>query len=176
MRFVGFLLSLFVLPGAAFAQAASYSLSGPACTTGRLTSSLGAVPLVAIKAPRIGTTFEVETESSANYPWGNRRRVVLLTGFSNTSAGGAPLPFDLGSLALGAPICGLLSTSAEISIAVPMQLSYLTPSRIAIPIPNQTSLIGLRFYQQAASRETSSFGPPFFSLALSRLGTGVIGL
>ncbi len=169
------LLSLLALSAAASAQTATFTLSGPACTTGRITPALGAVPFSALNTPRIGTTFQVATESTANYPFGNNRQVYLLTGFSNSSLGGLPLPFDLASLNSSDPICGLLSTSAEVSTPVPLQASFMTPSIVSINIPNSTNLLGLAFYQQVASIETSTFGPPFFSLALSQLGTGVVG-
>lgn len=157
------------------AQSASYTVTGIACTTGRLTSALGAVPLAANGVPRIGTTLTITTECSASYPWGNRRQVFLLTGTSNSSAGGLPLPFDISSVRPGQTDCGLLQTSGEIVIRVVNEASYTTPAAIALDVPNLASLAGVTFYQQVLSFESTTFGSPFSSIALSALGTGVIG-
>lgn len=157
------------------AQAASYTFFGAACTTGRI-SPLGPVPFTVVGTPRLGMSFDVVTECTASYPWGNRRNVLLLTGASNTAIGGVRLPFDLALLSPADPFCGLLRTSSEVVLSVPRQLDYTTPSQLTFQVPNLPALIGANFYQQVLSIELSTFGPPFRAMASSRAGHGVIGL
>lgn len=157
------------------AQRASYSLFGTDCTTGRLAAGIGPVPIAVRGLPRLGTTFQVVTECTTTYPFGTRRQVFVLTGFSNTSASGVPLPFDVSTLAPGQPFCGMLYTNAEVMTPVPPQRPYTTPSAVDFPVPSSTLLAGLTFYQQVLTIERSTFGPPFFALQLSRGGQGTIG-
>ena len=100
------LLSLSLLAGSTLsAQQASYTLFGTDCTTGRISPGLGPVPIAVTGLPRPGATFSVVTESTAGYPHGTRRQVVLLTGASNTvTPSGLPLPFDITGLQPGEPI------------------------------------------------------------------------
>lgn len=169
------LLTLLFTTTTLTAQAASYSMSGTACSSGRLSPGLGPVPLSVVASPRLGTSLDVVTESSANYPWGNRRIVYLLTGWSNTALGGLVLPLDVATLGLGGPACGLLSTSADLVTRVPSQSSHLLPATVSIPIPNNPALAGLVFFQQVASTEYTTFGGSTFSLQLSASGRGVVG-
>lgn len=158
------------------AQAASYTIVGTSCTTGRISAQIGPVPLRNVGLPRLGTTFSIETESTATYPWGNRRTVLLLTGISNTSAGGVPLPFDISVLSPTEPFCGQLRTSMEFIATLPRQSDHTTPSRIDFQVPNTRSMIGVRLFQQALSIESTTFGPPFRSMALSAGGEAQIGI
>ncbi len=156
------------------AQTASYTIVGSSCTTGRI-SPIGPVPFNVLGTPQLGATFTVETESSTTYPWGNRRNVVLFTGSSNTSVGGVPLPFDIGTLGSAqVPMCGLLRTSMEVRLPVPLGY-YQTPVRIVFRVPSSASMLGVSFYQQVLSAEFSAFGPPFNAYALSASGHGVVG-
>ena len=168
-------LTLSLLLPALAAQTASYTFSGTACTTGRLSTQIGAVPMAVQGLPRPGQWFDIVTESSASYPWGNTRTVFVLTGVSNTNLGGLPLPFDLALLRPGSPDCGLLSTSCELVTRAP-RADYQTQVAVRFDVPNSAALLGLVLYQQVLSIETSTFGPPFSSMALSRLGRGVVGL
>lgn len=158
------------------AQAASYTIVGTSCTTGRISAQIGPVPLRNIGLPRLGATFSIETESTASYPWGNRRTVLLLSGVSNTSAGGVPLPFDISVLSPTEPFCGLLRTSMEFIATLPRQSDHTTPSRIDFQVPNTPSMIGVRLFQQVLSIESTTFGPPFRSMALSAGGEARIGV
>lgn len=169
-------LLAFALAPSLLAQAASYTIVGTSCTTGRISGHIGPVPLRNIGLPRLGTTFSIETESTASYPWGNRRTVLLLTGISNTSVGGVPLPFDISVLAPTEPFCGQLRTSMEFTATLPRQSDHTTPSRIDFQVPNTPSMIGVRLFQQVLSMESTTFGPPFRSVALSAGGEARIGV
>ena len=158
------------------AQTASYTLFGTSCTTGRISSQLGPVPLAVRGLPRLGSSFEIVTECSARYPWGNTRNVFLLNGLSNTSAGGVPLPFDISLLNPGGPYCGLLHTSSEVVVRVPLLADHLASAVLRFDVPNDAALIGVTLYQQVLSLEFSSFGPPFNSMALSAAGRCVFGV
>ena len=169
------LLSLFgAMPLSA--QAASYSLFGIACSTGRISAQFGPVPLSARGLPRLGTSFEILTEGSARYQWGNTRTVYVLTGASNTTAGGVPLPFDVAALHPGWPYCGLLHTSGEIVVRVPTLADPLAIAPVRFDVPNHSALLGITLYQQVVSMEFAPFGPPFASMALSAAGRCVLGL
>jgi hypothetical protein len=157
------------------AQTAAYTIVGSGCSTGRITPFLGPVPFTVQGLPRLGSTFTIATEGSTSYPWGTRRIVVLITGLSNTSAGGAPLPFDISTLFPGQPVCGLLRTSPEIVTRVASVAHFQDPVHISFAVPNDPALAGARFYQQALSRESSTFGPPFGAISLSAGGEATIG-
>lgn len=157
------------------AQTASYTFVGSSCTGGRLSPTVGPVPLSVRGLPRLGMSFEVVTECSTGYPWGVRRAVTLITGRSNQQLGGLTLPFDISTLFPGQPVCGLLRTSNEVSIPVPLLSHYTTPAVLRIDVPNNAALLGVNFFQQVVSVEASTFGPPFRAIALSRMGHGVIG-
>ena len=176
MRTSLILMAVLTTLSAASTQSASYRIVGTPCTTGRLTSGVGPVPLSVRGLPRIGTSFTVVTEGSARYPWGSSRAVFLFTGFSNTSAGGLRLPFDVSTLFPGEPFCGLLRTSAELRMPLPLVRDYRQAVGISFTIPNDRTLIGIRFFQQVMSLERSSFGPPFRAGSLSAGGEAVIGL
>jgi hypothetical protein len=157
------------------AQSATYRFAGTGCTGGRLSPGIGPVPLSVSGTPRVGGGFDVQTEGSTNYPWGNRRTVFLLTGSSDQSAFGVPLPFDVAALSPGSPFCGLLRTSGEAVVQVPNTSPYTAMATVRFVIPNDPSLLGVAFHQQVLSIERSTFGPPFQALALSASGIGTIG-
>lgn len=168
---------LLTVATAAIAQSASYTVIGTPCTTGRLLSWVGPVPLSVQGVPRLGTTFTVVTECSASYPPGQRRTTFLLTGASNTSAGGLPLPFDLATLSPpGSTWCGMLGTSIDVMERVAPQPDFTTPGLMPIAVPNLAALAGARFFQQVVSIERDTFGSPRLGVSLSALGQGVIGL
>jgi hypothetical protein len=167
------LSSLAAAPAAA--QFASYGVLGSPCTGGRLDPGAGPVPLIPIGLPQLGSVFEIETESSGRGITGINRRVLLLTGLSDTSFGGIPLPLDLSLLFPTANVCGSLQTSIELQQSVPSTGSSAINARLAFPIPRDPSLRGLLFFQQVLSMESSTFGPPFLGVAVSALGIGVIG-
>ena len=146
-------------------QLANYRIVGTGCTTGRITLTIGPVPLSVQGVPRLGSSFTVVTEGTADYPFGRWRQVFLITGVSNTSSGGLRLPFDISILFPGQPYCGLLRTSPEVVIWVPRVRDYRTPARIPFQVPNVPALAGSRFFQQVLSIERSAFGPPFRAAA-----------
>ena len=170
-----FLVAALALCAPATSQLASYRITGTGCTTGRLTLTIGPVPLSVQGVPRLGSSFTLVTEGTADYPWGRWRQVYLITGVSNTSSGGIRLPFDISTLFPGQPYCGLLRTSPEVVFYVPRVRDYRTPVRITFQVPNVPALAGWRFFQQVMSIERSAFGPPFRALALSAGGEGTIG-
>jgi len=159
----------------AVGQTASYRFVGTACTTGRLTSSIGPVYFAVSGVPRIGGRFTVITESDTDYPWGPRRMVWLITGISNTTTGGIKLPIDIAPLFPGQPYCGVLRTSVDVLLRAPFSPDYKQRVTMAFNVPNLRSLAGTKFYQQVMSQERSSFGPPFRSLSLSVGGEGTVG-
>lgn len=169
------LLCCALLAAPALSQAASYTVVGRPCTTGRLSPNLGGVPLTALNLPKLGTTFTIATEGTTAYQNGNRRTVYVLTGASNKSAGGVPLPFDIALLSPNEPFCGLLQTSGEIVSSVPFVYDPTKSASVSFQIPNVPALAGVPFYQQVVSVETTTFGPPFRAMALSALGLGVLG-
>lgn len=157
------------------AQTAAYAIVGSGCSTGRITQGIGPVPFAVHGVPRFGSTFTISTEGSTSYPWGSRRSVLLITGISNTSAGGASLPFDISTLFPGQPYCGLLRASPEIATRLPSVADYRTPVLIRFNVPNVPAMAGAQFYQQVLSMEFSSFGPPFSALSLSAGGAATVG-
>ena len=59
---------------------------------------------------------------------------------------------------------------------MPLFQDHLTPAVLRLVVPNDVSLLGATLYQQVLSVESSSFGPPFTSMALSAAGRCVFGL
>lgn len=178
MRFKALYTSLVLLLSATslYAQSASYTFFGSACTSGHRISPLAAVPISVSGLPRLGSSFDVITECSARYPWGNSRTVYLVTGLSDTSLGGIPLPFDISVIQPGSPYCGFLLTSMELVMRVPTQGDYLAPAAMRFTIPNNPQLLGVTVFQQVLSFEYSTFGPPFGSMGTSVAGRCTIGL
>ena len=146
-------------------QSATYRVVGTSCTQTPFTS----IPFSVSGTPKLGSSFTVITGGSANLPWGNLRRAHMYIGVSNTQLGGLKLPFDIS--ALGSGFCGILRTSAEIVIPIPRVVDYRVPIRITYQVPNLTSLVGVRFYQQVASRDFSTFGADYTTLSASGVGT-----
>ncbi len=174
LRFLLAAAGALTFAAAASAQAASYTLFGTNCSTGRIMTVAGATPFAAIGTPRLGTTFYIRTEGTANYPTGVRRIVFLLTGSSNQSAGPLRLPFQIGPGNSRRKACGFLYTSGEVAIRVPHVRDWRNPIDIPIAVPNSTTLLGGVFYQQVVTTESTSFGPQY-GVQLSRAGKGVIG-
>ena len=137
-------------------------------------TTFGPTPLAVRGLPRLGTTFYVRTEASTVYVTGINRIVTLLTGASNTSAMGVPLPFRLPTITSGRNrVCGVVYTSMDVQTRVPRGDASAT-IEIPIAIPNVPSLLGASFYQQVATRESTTFGPSA-GFQLSRAGHAVIG-
>jgi hypothetical protein len=170
------LVTLFALVATpAAAQSASYGLFGAPCSGGRLIPGSGPVPLVPIGLPRFGSVLTIETESSGRSITGISRNVLLLTGISDTSFGGIPLPLDLALVFPNGPVCGGLVTSIEFETRVPSTGDLAVNARVAFPVPRDPSLRGLRFFQQVLVMESARFGPPFLGVSVSAGGVGVIG-
>ncbi|MBI5851420.1 MAG: hypothetical protein HZB39_10420 [Planctomycetes bacterium] len=134
---------------------ASYSTFGQGCIGSRGIPTL--VPQGS-PTPRVGGAFTLQVN---NLPWTGP--AFLFFGFSDTSYGGTPLPFNLG--VLGAPLCSLL-VSGDILYPVPNVLGVGTWS---FPVPNYP---GYAFFNQAFA-----FDPVANALGLtvSNAGRGVIG-
>jgi hypothetical protein len=113
------------------AQSASYTFFGTGC--GNPTAS----PFLAAGLPQLGGRVDVTTFGS----WFGITRFVL-TGFSNTSWGGVPLPLPVPGA------CGSLLVSGELVSLVPFCSNGHLHRSVSLPIPNDASLLGLVFYQQ----------------------------
>ncbi len=115
---------------------ASYVPFGAGC------SGPGGAPVLAADGyslPWLGTSF---TARASNLP--STVAGLMYTGFSRTSWGGNPLPFDLSIL--GMTGCPLL-----VSADVPFPLTATPPGAATwtLPIPNTPSLAGVEFFNQA---------------------------
>ena len=148
--------------GAAHAQQGQYVYQGTDC---------GPASLSAVGVPRIGQTFTVHVPPDTSIVDGPQS--YLLTGFA-----ALPAPVDIGVLTGHQPcgpiaaFCGLLYSSVEVVQRVPFG-SFGSPFPVQLPIPNDTTLVGLVFYQQNMTIG-SGFGPR--CVDLSRGGIGVIGV
>jgi len=136
--------------------------------------------------PATYTTFGIGCAGWAGAPWltaGNTRPVLGQTlqvalhnlppdhatllglGWSSTAYQGAPLPMDLG--VFGATGCAL-RISPDLTWPVFNWAGY---ANWALPIPNQPSLVGMKFFQQAAAVDHSNaFGLVFTDAAAARIG------
>ncbi len=99
-------------------------------------STLGTSQLLPATMPRIGTNLFVIVDKLP-FSLG-----AMLTGFSDTNAGGVPLPLDV--TFLGLPGCSL-QTSAEVFQGL---TGGGTTASYLLSIPNQQSLLGAQLYQQ----------------------------
>lgn len=134
---------------------AAYSTYGAGCLGSRGTPALSPQ---SGSAPRVGTNFVVQ---AANLPLVGP--AFLFFGFSNTTYGTTPLPYNLGPI--GAPACSLLASGDSLyPIANILGIGTFT-----LPVPN---LPGLTFYNQAFCLD-----PPANSLGItaSNAGRGTIG-
>ena len=155
------LLGAVLLNGAVVnAQSASYTVFGSPC-----------VPFLAFPyfipqgVPKLGSTMQVRVASSTP-----QTLSFMVTGGSRTQWGGLTLPTQLAVPGFQ-PSCGLLLTSIDLVIRAPTRPS-VEPVAIPFVIPNDTTLVGLSYYQQCmvfSSDPLSSF------VSLSVAGHAVIG-
>jgi hypothetical protein len=145
------------------AQAASYTFFGEACGNSFL-------PFVVQDPPRLGQRFVVESGVSCNGGCADGSvDYFFLTGDSNVSFRGMPLPFDL--TRIGLQVCGLLRVSV-LHVAMTQGANQHDRGTVAYPIPNDPCLLGASFYQQVLVVSCSDGECNRF---LSRGGHGVIG-
>ena len=147
---------------------ASYTLFGTSCLT---------VDLTPVSPPRLGQNMLLSASSGWYGANNHSGRSFLLTGTSNTTFAGLPLPFD--TTVLRDPFvsfCGLLYTSIQVVTDLPGGRAYLgpTPIQASIPIPNDPALLGASFYQQLLVAAGAG-GSGNSIISLGRGGHGVIG-
>jgi len=113
---------------------ATYTAFGAGCS-----GTLGVPGLAAAAGsrPALGSTFTAEVTNVTNHA------ALLATGFSITSAGGLPLPLDLGSFGMNG--CFLRVDP----IAVSFLAGAANVATWTWPVPSAPSFFGLTFYQQA---------------------------
>lgn len=133
---------------------ASYSFFGSGCSGSRGTVGLSLFG----GGPAIGSPFTVQVN---NLPLVGPTFMAL--GFSNTSYGASPLPFDLGPI--GAPGCPMLISPDQL-YAIP---NVLGVSIWSITVPN---LPGVQFYNQAFCLDPSANS---LGISVSNAGSGTIG-
>lgn len=170
LPFLALVLALSI-PSTAPAQAASYRiLPMRAGCPGSWTIGVSGLP-------RLGTTFYLSARSSYASTGGSGRTWIL-TGISDQSFAGVPLPFDLATLNPGSHTfhCGKLSTSLELILALPYQ-SRGRPTAVPFLVPNVPALAGQRIFQQALYETITRGGgvPGTRSLELSDLGVATLG-
>ncbi len=92
---------------------------------------------------------------------------VLLTGLSNTSYGGIPLPLDFGLF--GAKGCKLYVSGESL---FPFLSDTQGKAKLPIPIPPQKNLIGVQFFQQVLVLDTpaNSLGMVFSNAKKGEIG------
>jgi hypothetical protein len=154
---------LFGVPASALAQAGSYSFFGTGC-------GFSPVPFGVTGVPSLGQRFVVE--SGVSDGGGCADGCVdhyLLTGDSNLSFRGLPLPFDL--MNLGLPACGLLRVSI-VHVTPTVGVNVRGRGEVVFSIPNDVGLLGVRFYQQVLSTSCGMYGCTW---RFSNGGVGVIG-
>ena len=140
-----------------FEYGAYYQLFGTGCAGSNGTPSLGAV-----NAPHVGSTFSLQLGNLAL----SSSVAFVITGLSNTTSNLGPLPLNLTPLGL----TGCTSyASADVSTLVAAVAGNASWS---LPIPSAISLIGLAFYNQAASIDPG-INPA--GLTVSNAGAGVVG-
>ncbi len=113
------------------------------------------------EAPVIGSTFSID---AAGLP--SNSVTVGLAGLSNTTYGGASLPFDLALLGAGG--CRL-QTSVEISIPLPTDASGQT--LWALEVPYDPAIVGGTVYLQLFTPDAGAPG----GLTVSNLAEAVVG-
>ncbi|MBK8100692.1 MAG: hypothetical protein IPK26_26695 [Planctomycetes bacterium] len=118
--------------------------------------------LTASERPWIGDAFDVQVQS---LPAGSPL-TFMVTGFSSTNWGAFALPLNLA--VFGMQGCTLF---VEIGVSVPIAAA----SGVAtwtLPIPNQTALLGVSFFNQAA---TFAPGANAAGVIVSNAAAGVVG-
>ncbi|MBL8754165.1 MAG: hypothetical protein JNK15_12765 [Planctomycetes bacterium] len=122
-----------------------------------------AVPILAgTDAPQFGNNVPIELrQAKANSV------ALLLTGLSNATWNGAPLPLALGSI--GAPGCSLLAAfdAGEVVLT-----DGAGRGSTDVLVPVNFALLGVPFYNQYAVYDPAANG---FGFAFSNGGVGVIG-
>ena len=114
--------------------------------------SAGVPTLTALTQPLVGTTLQVEVDGMP------ADLGAMITGFSNQmTLGGTPLPANLGPA--GFPGCELLVDP----ITTETLFGTSGTAVWALSIPSATSLVGLRFYNQAAVIDIAAPGGVIFS-------------
>ncbi|MEE9125866.1 MAG: hypothetical protein V3U11_01885 [Planctomycetota bacterium] len=120
-------------------QVASFTAFGKGCAGRSGTLGLAATP-----RPRLGTTF---TATVSNLPPLAATRTFMIFGASNTTWNGNKLPLDLGFL--GAPGCNL-------NVSFDLLLSLGGGSQFKLAVPNDTRLLGVKFYMQAYTADSTA--------------------
>ncbi len=123
----------------------------------------GAVPAIGNSGvPSISTPFTVNMTSGKA-----SSAALLITGVSNTTWGVIPLPLDL--TVAGAANCNLL-VSFDFTFGFPTDASGSASAQLGLP--NQSSLIGVQFYQQWAVLDAgaNALGLSFSNGAAAKIG------
>lgn len=117
--------------------------------------------------PRLGTTFVVEAPGTCMATCNDGAQIAwVLTGISNTQAGGLALPLALPGF------CGALLVSPDFWTVTPPG----DPADVVFAIPNDTQLLGLVLYQQVLLQVHHSQPWPWVHSSLSSGACAVIGL
>ena len=140
-----------------FEYGASYRLFGTGCA-----GSNGVPAIAGVDAPRLGTPFNVQISNLALAS----SSAFVFTGISNTSSPLGALPLNLAGV--GMPGCTLY-VSADVLTIVPAAAGSATWS---LAIPANAGLIGMPFFNQAASIDPSANAA---GLCASNAGAGVVG-
>lgn len=144
----GGLGNVFAVDNLQITYGAEYEAFGTGCPGALGVPTLAAAPG---SLPRLGTTFSA---TIGNLPVGVG---LMITGFSNTLAGGAiPLPLPLGSV--GFPGCDLLVDPVVTDTVV----GAGTSANWNLTIPPLSVFLNFQFYNQGASLDT---GPTFLTFA-----------
>ena len=171
------LLALFLFASAAHSQQASY-------TYWPVPPSNPFPALSASNTPRIGTSLDLQLRSSFYADLGSSRiwsDSFLMTGASRTAWGSLRLPWtpNLTLYCKGSRATWKNSLLISIDAFSWIPRSNSTYSTIKLPIPNDSSLLGVHFYQQlliySVTHVNWPLGSPTCNFFLSRGGHGVIG-
>ncbi len=169
LRFATFVLACVASTGVASAQAASFTIFGPRCQP----TIAPELPLSAVTLPRIGTTFTLRTDGSWQ-SFASSGTTLFLIGDSRTRWGALPLPFDMSALSsVGLRYYCTLQVAPSIVFALPVRQGARAPFDVQLPIPAQSSLVGVRVYQQS---HMFLFGIGEVEAIASQGGEAVIGL
>ena len=148
------------------AQSASYTYFGVPGTVGCGPFSPQVVH-TAVNLPKLGTTFQANVPASSGTCSYLCNMQFFLTGLSNTSFQGVPLPHYTFSS------CGMLRVSMDVVEVMPMGGSTGATFPSTLVIPNDPNLAGLSFFQQPVSLTYILGG--LNATAWGRAGHGVIG-
>jgi hypothetical protein len=160
-----------LLAPCAVAQTASYTLRPNSCDSW--------LPLQVQGLPRLGQSVVLSTYASTSFASLHGFVVdamFIMTGFSDRSFAGVPLPCDLTRFGLDA--CGALHVSVDVLTPVASG-AYQQVVPTSFLVPNDPSLLGLEFHQQALLIEAVFAGSRLRGLpmlVLSASGHARIGL